>query len=70
MQFPDLQCFCSLQLTCSCPRVSARDVLHHCLEHPGINVTEALEADREAYRDESECTGEKELCEHVERKVC
>lgn len=34
-----------------------RDVLHHCLEHTGVNVTEALEADPEAYRDESECWG-------------
>jgi len=29
-------------------------VLHHCLEHPSLNVAEALEADPEAYTDESE----------------
>ena len=29
-------------------------MLHHCLEHPSLNVAEALEADSEAYTDESE----------------
>jgi hypothetical protein len=34
--------------------LACRDVLHHCLEHASVNVAEALEADPEAYRDESE----------------
>ena len=36
------------------PPSLSRDVLHHCLEHPNLSVTEALQADPEAYRDESE----------------
>ncbi|KAL4423808.1 hypothetical protein ABPG75_001109 [Micractinium tetrahymenae] len=39
-----------------------KDVLHHCLEHSSMNVTEALEADPEAYRDETELLATLRLC--------
>jgi phosphoenolpyruvate carboxylase len=39
-----------------------KDVLHHCLEHPALNVAEALEADPEAYNDETELLATLRLC--------
>ena len=39
------------------PTPPTRDVLHYCLEHAHVNVTEALEGDPEVYRDESACRG-------------
>ncbi|KAL4856631.1 Phosphoenolpyruvate carboxylase 1 [Chlorella vulgaris] len=39
-----------------------KDVLHHCLEHASVNVAEALEADPEAYRDETELLATLHMC--------
>lgn len=39
-----------------------KDVLHHCLEHPSVNVAEALENDPEVYCDETELLATLQLC--------